>query len=113
MGRLRAAGAAGGGGARQVRLCGTAAVLVSIVIMACLLASPPLLSCLLNTSTFQCSTPSKKLRTAIASKAPCNPVSCPPCPALRRRFSSQTATLNAMLRLAVDNFRRRSYLSVG
>ncbi|KAI7843434.1 hypothetical protein COHA_002912 [Chlorella ohadii] len=30
-----------------------------------------------------------------------------------RRFSSQTATLNAMLRLAVDNFRRRSYLSVG
>lgn len=27
-----------------------------------------------------------------------------------RRFSSQNATLNAMLRLAVDNFRRRSYL---
>jgi len=37
----------------------------------------------------------------------------PALPALCRRFSSQTATLNAMLRLAVDNFRRRSYLSVG
>jgi hypothetical protein len=29
-----------------------------------------------------------------------------------RRFSTGNATLNAMLRLAVDNFRRRSYLSV-
>lgn len=29
-----------------------------------------------------------------------------------RRFSSQNATLNAMLRLAVDNFRRRSYLTI-
>lgn len=31
---------------------------------------------------------------------------------LCRRFSSQNATLNAMLRLAVDNFRRRSYLTI-
>lgn len=29
-----------------------------------------------------------------------------------RRFSSQNATLNAMLRLSVDNFRRRSYLTI-
>ncbi|EFN57145.1 hypothetical protein CHLNCDRAFT_57362 [Chlorella variabilis] len=29
-----------------------------------------------------------------------------------RRFSSQGATFNAMLRLAVDNFRRRSYLTI-
>lgn len=42
---------------------------------------------------------------------------CPPVPPLRlrakrRRFSSGGATLNAMLRLAVDNFRRRSYLTI-
>ncbi|KAI3434976.1 hypothetical protein D9Q98_003028 [Chlorella vulgaris] len=29
-----------------------------------------------------------------------------------RRFSSQGATLNAMLRIAVDNFRRRSYMTI-